>query len=228
MHLGQVSGRRRAVFRSYLCLAPRVAAEVVKMCCGSQRWDPSMILGWTVHRGLRSHLLVAPVSSGQCGGLCSGGLLMTALLFLFLCWDRSQQRDPMDERGLKEGDWLMCRLSWCSIHPVSTGVCWGYGCLWPSGSWDAGMAITGASSWARVSDGQVTKSVVVHGLSWEGRPRKTCGFFSFWGENVAECNWFQGICLLISGTGDVWSLVPHSPPWNHSLFILPIGSQQKG
>lgn len=101
MHLGKVSGRR-AAFRSYLHLAPRVAAEVVKVCCGSQRRDPSVVLGWIVHHGLRSHLLVAPVCSGPCGGLCSGGLFMTALLFLFLCWDRSHQQDLMDEKGLKK------------------------------------------------------------------------------------------------------------------------------
>lgn len=146
MHLCQVSGRRRAAFRSSLYLAPRVAAEVVKVCCGSQRRDPGVVLGWSVHRDLRGHLLVAPVSSGPCGGLCSGGLLVTALLFLILCWDRSHQQDLMDERGLKQVAEVQAQLmfNWSCAHSCVLRV-WVPVALWFLGCWDG--CDRGASSW---------------------------------------------------------------------------------
>lgn len=177
-------------------LLPELQQRWLKVCCGSKGRDLSMVLGWCVHFGLGRHLLMAPVSSGPCGGLCSGGLFITALLIYFCVGT-----GPTSRIWWMKGDWrkwLMCRLSWCPTSPVPTPACWGYGCLWPSGSWDTGMAVTeGPEAGTRASDGMVTKSVVVHVLSWECslKPRKTCVFFSFCREKVVECNQFWGICL---------------------------------
>lgn len=128
------------------------------------------IMAW----GATCLCLLCPL--GHCsGGLCSGGLLITALLFFYFCVGTgSTSRIWWMEGGWRK--WLMCRVSWCSTQLLCPQLC----VEDMGGPLVLGMAVTeGSAAGTRASDGQITKSVVVHVLSWEHslKPRKTCVFF---------------------------------------------------